>query len=363
MSETIDIDYSEFPAPVLRGLRARQPRDLILRCRKPRSSAEENYLLLFEEFTPKIQVIEGSEPRGSYSPEGLGTPSGPFLPMTGEFLQSLCDYTVLNRDKLAEKCAWVGTACPPERQLLIEEEWPSKVYDAQSLFIYPMADSCTSNHVFSRTWPKLRLIVFHNSDYSLDYKIILTFLESHPKVYVWAENAIRWHPRIRCVPLGHANRNWYRPSIGDELPVEISRNEDRPIGVCVPHWGMTHPIRAQWRAEVDALSTPRIFRAAEMPRERYINFLTECQAMLCPPGNGYDTHRVWECLTMGVWPIVQDNAHTQLLLRQYPSLGLLTIDSPENLDMSGLDPPPGLPPFHPLLGREYWRILLESHMD
>jgi hypothetical protein len=335
----------------------------MLRCRKPRTSAEENYLLLFEEFAPKIEFVEGVDSPGSYDPEGLGIPSGPFLPMTGEFLQSLCDYTVLNQDKATEKHVWVGVACPPERQLLIEEEWAPEVLEARSLFIYPMGDSCTSTHVFSRVWPKLRLIIFHNSDYSVDYSIIAKFLETHPKVYVWAENAIRWHPRIRCVPLGEENRIWRGGSPEVDPPISISRGEDRPIEICVPHWGITHPIRVRWRKEVDALSTPRVFRAANMPKDTYIKFLSECRAMLCPPGNGYDTHRVWECLTKGVWPIIQDNAHTQLLLRQYPSLQLQTIDSPEDLDMSGLDVPPGLPPFHPLLRREYWNILFESHMD
>ena len=97
-----------------------------------------------------------------------------------------------------------------------------------------------------------------------------------------------------------------------------------------------------------------------MPKEKYLEFLTDCRAIVCPRGNGFDTHRVWESLAKGTWPIVQDNAHTQLLRRQYPSLPLLTIDSPEDLDMSGLDRPEELPRFHPVLLREYWRILFDS---
>ena len=358
----IDISFSTDPVPLLSSLRAQQPATLQLRCRKPTCPAEENYLLLFEEFNPTIEFAELEAVPGPYDSGRLAIPTGPVLPVTGEFLQGLCDYTVLNRDKATEKHVWVAAVCPAERQLLIEEPWPDNVFEAQSLFIYPTGHTCTSNHVFSRVWPKLRLIIFHNIDHSLDYKPISKFLESHPNVWVWAENAVRWHPRIRCVPILQPNRIWRGGSLDYDPPVDFSRKEDRPIDICVPHWSITHDIRIQWRKEVNALSSPRIFRAAQLPQKDYLNFLPECRAMVCPPGNGHDTHRVWECLTMGVWPIVHDNAHTQLLLRQYPSLGLLAIDSPEDLD-AGLEIPPGLPPFHPLLIREYWRVLFESHMD
>jgi len=316
-------------------------------------------LLLFEEFSPEFEWIPLGPP-GPYDVQRLAIPTDPILPATGEFLQSLCDYTVLDRAKAAEEHVWVDVACPAERQLLIEESWPAEVFEAQSLFIYPVFDSSTSNRVFSHAWPQLRLIIFHNSDFCVDYNVIARFLESHPDVYVWAENSIRWHPRIRCVPLGEENRIWRSRKKDDDSPITISRRTERPIEICLPHWGLTHEIRVDWRKEAETLG-PKLYRAAAMPKEEYLEFVTTCRAMLCPRGNGFDTHRVWECLAKGTWPIVQDNAHTQLLLRQYPSLGLLAIDSPEDIEC--LDVPEGPAPFHPLLLREYWRILFDSHMQ
>lgn len=357
MTDSIEFSFQSDPVPLLAQIRAAP--GTRLRCPRPSCVAEENYLLLFEEFAPVFEWV-ASGPPGPYVVERLGIPSEPILPVTGEYLQSLCDYSVLNRDKATEKHVWVDAACPPERQLLIEEEWAPEVAEARSLFIYPMGDSCTSNHVFSRIWPKLRLVIFHNSDFSVDYTVIARFLESHPKVYVWAENSIRWHPRIRCVPLGEENRIWRGGSVDYDPPITISRRTERPIEICAAHWGMTHPLREQWRKEVAALLTGKLSRAVQMPKEEYLEHLTACRAILCPRGNGIDTHRVWESLAKGTWPIVQDNAHTQLLHRQYPSLPLLTIDSPEDLDMSGLDLPEGLPRFHPVLLREYWRVLFDS---
>ena len=356
----IEFSFKSDPVPLVAQMRAAP--GTRLRCPEPSFLAEEHYLLLFEEFNPEIEFCDGLEPSGEYDVQRLAIPDSPILPVTGEYLQSLCDYTVLNREKANEEHVWVDAACPPERQLLIEEEWAPEVAEARSLFIYPMGDSCTSNHVFSKVWPNLRLIIFHNSDYSVDYKVIAAFLELNPKVYVWAENSIRWHPRMRCVPLGEENRIWRGGSVDYDPPITISRRAERPIEICAPHWGMTHPIREQWRKELAGVLTGKLSRAVQMPKETYLEHVTTCRAMLCPPGNGHDTHRVWECLAKGTWAIVKDNAHSQLLLRQHPTLGLLAIDSPQDLDMSGLNVPPGIAPFHPLLLREYWRVLFDSHM-
>ena len=280
----IEFSFQTDPVPLLARLRAAP--GTRLRCPRPGSVAEENYLLLFEEFSPEIEFVSKVEPGGPYDASRLGIPEGPMLPMTGEFLQSLCDYTVLNQDKATEKNVLVDAACPPERQLRIEEEWPAEVFLAKSLFIYPVWNNGTSARVFSASWPNLRLIVFHNSDYSLEYNSVVQFLETHPKVHVWAENSVRWHPRIRCVPLGEANRIWRGGSVDYEPPITISRRANRPIDVCLPHWGITHALRLQWRKEAEALSTPRLFKAAPMPREEYLEFLTECRSMLCPPEMG-----------------------------------------------------------------------------
>jgi len=358
----IEFSFYSDPVPLLAQMRAAPP-GTRLRCPRPSCVAEENYLLLFEEFAPEIDFVDGPGalgPPGSYDVSRLGIPDAQMLPVTGEFLQSLCDYTVLDRAKASEKHVWVDAACPAERQLLIEEEWPFDVSEARSLFIYPVGNTTTSARVFSTLWPNLRLIIFHNSDYSVDYRSLVAFLERHPRVHFWAVNSVRWHPRIRCIPLGEPNRIWRGGTVDYDPPITISRRTERSIDVCLPHWGITHQIRLDWRKEAEALSTPRLHRGPQMPKEEYLEFLTDCRSMLCPRGNGLDTHRVWECLAKGTWPIVQDNAHTQLLLRQYPSLPLLIIDSPEDLDMSI---PEELPRFHPVLLREYWEVLFRSHME
>ena len=401
------------PVPQLAILRRTRHSRLIIVCAKPTSDAEKNYLKLFEAFHPiyqhgteledfavlrsakRILVTNSTfswfaaylgdaaerwipEPTyndlgqisasdhmykagNAYPIEKLAIPDEPFLPVTGEFLQSMCDYSILDSAKKMEFHKWIDVACPPERQMFIEEEWPAEVFQARSLFIYPTDDSRCSKHVFRRTWPNLRLILFHNSDYSIDYQSLIPFLDANPDVWCWAQNVTRWHPRIRPVPIGEENRVWRNDGSLDHEPMNtVSRSEQRNLDILVPYWSETCPTREIWSRQIENVFSTRVYVSAKITKNAYLTNITFARAVVCPPGNGFDTHRHWEALAAGAWAIVEDNAHTQALLREYPSLHLIPVLDAEHIHLTEI--PEGLPPFHPLLLREFWRVLFQSHI-
>ena len=344
------------PVPILASLRS-QKRSLTLVCREPTTAAQENYLKLFEEFRPTLRYCSDDIEKSSapYDLSALDLPMEPFAPVSGEFFHSLCDYTVLDRAKQIEECVMVDYAHPRERQLAIEDEWPAAALEATSLFIYPTFEHRVARHAFKQTWPNLKLIVFHNSDYGVDYEGLTSFLESHPKLYVWAENSTRWHPRVRPLPIGEQNRVWRGGDANYEPKNTVSRSPAREINVLAPYWTYTNHWRSIWTEQVNARKD--IVVLPELKKDEYLEKITHCRALVCPPGNGFDTHRCWDALTKGAWAIVQDNAHTQTLLEQYPSLHLIPVE-----DMTcPIEIPSRLPPFHPLLLREFWRILFKSY--
>jgi hypothetical protein len=359
MEFLLKISFQRPPDPVPHLILLRkQSYSLTIICTKPVTAAQENYLKLFEEFRPTFLYRDESDSStGEYDLSALDIPIGPFAPVSGEFFHSLCDYTILDHAKQNEECVMVDYAHPPERQFAIEDEWPAAVFEATSLFIYPTFEHRVARHVFSKAWPKLKLIIFHNSDYYVDYKGLVPFLESHPKVYVWAQNSTRWHPHVRPLPIGEQNRVWRGGDPNYEPTNTISRQSVREINILAPYWSYTNDIRHFWTQQVverkDIVVTPNLEKKA------YLKKITQCRALVCPPGNGYDTHRCWDALTKGAWAIVHDNAHTQTLLEQYPSLHLIPVE-----DMTcPIEIPEGLPPFHPLLLREFWRILFRSYTD
>lgn len=400
------------PVPQLAILRRLQPRRLIIVAVKPKTDIEKSYLKLFEEFRPVFQhgteledfavlreahriMVTNSTfswlasfvgkarqrwiPVPTYNTLGkidesdilykaangfnitsLDIPTEPFLPVTGEFLQSMCDYSILNQKKKEELHITIDYAHPPEKQLFIEDIWPTEVFNAKSLFIYPTEHSSTARHVFGHSWPNLKLIMFHNSDYELDYTSVIPFLEANPGVYCWAQNSTKWHPRIRPIPIGEENRMWRGGSLDYEPTVFISRNEERDIGILAPYWSITHPIRLVWSKEIQGLGK-LVHQLPHQGKSDYLERVSECRALICPPGNGVDTHRHWDALAMGAWAIVKDSVHTQLLLNTYPSLHLLPVYDMN--DLEDLVIPDEIPPFHPLLLRQFWRILFASYIQ
>jgi hypothetical protein len=405
------------PAPqiaILRKALKSNSQRLIIVCAKPKRDVEENYLKLFEEFHPiihhgteledfallrsanRIMVTNSTfswlaaymgsakerwipEPTyntlekinstdiiyradNHYPTEGLNTPSEPFLPVTGEFLQGLCEYTVLDRAKKEELHKIIDYVTPVDRQIFIEEPWPKEALLAKSIFVYPSRENTIARHVFKETWPNLRVIVFHNSDYGVDYEGLIPFLEAHPEVWCWAQNATIWHPRIRCVPICEENRMWRGGNALYEPTVTVSRNVQRDIEIFMPYVSNTNPMRTVWKEQAEAIKKmdSRLQVVGKLQKRAYLETVESTRSMICPPGNGVDTHRHWDALIKGAWAIVHNNQHTRLLMRTYPSLHLLPIEDMD--DISDLEIPQEMPPFHPLLLRQFWETLLCSHI-
>jgi len=59
-------------------------------------------------------------------------------------------------------------------------------------------------------------------------------------------------------------------------------------------------------------------------RIRYLQNLRTSSFVLCPEGNGIDTHRLWETLYMGGIPIIIRNNHLPCVLDQLPVLQINT---------------------------------------
>ena len=400
------------PAPqlaILRKIRRLEPATrMIIVCQTPKTDAERNYLKLFEEFHPVMQsgtevedfavlrsanrilvtkstfswvaawLGEAAErwiPEPSfnelaqisetdviykadgYDMSGLDIPSE-HLPVTGEFLQGLCEYTVLNTTKHKELHAWIDAIVPKARQLYIEDEWPA--IQPQSLFVYP--EDGFLHAVVSRGL-KPRLLVVNNGDKQVDYDVLLPFLEANPEMYAWIHNNTVPHPRIRSIPLGEQNSLWRGGRTDWEPTVKICRSPERSCDFLYPYCKITHTSRFMWIEWMKSLRTtmPNLeVYTAPMPREEYYETLESAKAIICPRGNGLDTHRHWEVLSKGAWALVPDNHHTWCLLNEYPSLPFIPVSCPSVVFTTPVTEVPS--PFHPILLRPFWITLFKSHM-
>lgn len=70
------------------------------------------------------------------------------------------------------------------------------------------------------------------------------------------------------------------------------------------HWG--EPAQRSWAT----------FREKpDLPVQTYLEELSCHKYCLAPPGNGFDAYRVWECIYLGVIPILEDSRWARHLLR------------------------------------------------
>jgi hypothetical protein len=141
---------------------------------------------------------------------------------------------------------------------------------------------------------------------------------------VFSCNVNTGDPRIRYFPLGRDFR-----ARADAARVAPRRARDI---LCYANFSVdTHPVRTQLRdrlAEVPHVTTDHLGKFLEYPMTRaaFLERLQRAKFALCPRGAGIETFRMWDCLYLGVVPVVIDEAVFHRALRGLPILLLRSWD-------------------------------------
>jgi hypothetical protein len=153
------------------------------------------------------------------------------------------------------------------------------------------------------------ILCSHMSDYPIDFN---RFSKKPLCIKKWfAQNAVFSHHDLISIPLGlenqsgkskgkFTNHDWFVSSI-DTLQ---HQDKDKTTVYC------------NWRKNTNLDSRSHIVEQLQVPYvwEEDLSFETYCEHssnykfVICPPGNGADSHRVWETLYMNGIPIVLKNS-------------------------------------------------------
>jgi len=143
-------------------------------------------------------------------------------------------------------------------------------------------------------------------------------------IVMWfAQNSGIDSPRVQTLPIGIENlRLGRRGIVRYYRPHTKARIEDK---VFVPPMSDTNPVRAGIVEE--ALAKPQIFRVntSYLRSSEYFRVAKTFRFVLCLEGNGSDTHRVWETLYFGNFPVLLSTPWSRSLARL--ELPLLIVDS------------------------------------
>ena len=175
-------------------------------------------------------------------------------------------------------------------------------------------------------------LVTHNSDENITSNYDHIF--DHPKIKeVYSQNLLTTHPKCKFIPIGQANRQWVHGNTAILLRIiEATRNIPKTnfiyLNFCIDtNISERQPVMTI----MEKKGIPHI------PNLEYASYLTNLSTFkycICPPGNGVDTHRIWECFYLGVTPIVVRNP----LITHIESAGykMIILNSWDELDPASL---------------------------
>ncbi len=200
---------------------------------------------------------------------------------------------------------------------------PKKVKNNEIIFV----NSDLIEIFFKIQDPKIQsqyILISHNSDKSPTKK----------ELSLISENIIHWFAqnlefssidRISYLPIGLENRRWLRNRIKNSHNNIISKSK---LILCSLNEYNNYPIR-QLVLDIANKNSYVVMKKFKNI-EKYFDELGNYKFILCPPGNGPDTHRVWESLIHKTFPIFEINSFTENLR----NLGVpaIYLDSWEDLD-------------------------------
>lgn len=179
-----------------------------------------------------------------------------------------------------------------------------------------------AEQLFEKSIKQKYILITHNSDNSIE-------IVPPDNILMWyGQNVNIVHPRIKSIPLGIENDFWLKDKQKLMLR-KLKKKKNFKRMLYVNHNIRTNPKERQkpydlfngkqW-ATVNTGSNGEGY-------ENYLDNIYNHPFVICPQGNGIDTHRTWECLYMNTIPIEKRNINNQF----YIDLPILFVDDWEEI--------------------------------
>jgi len=141
-------------------------------------------------------------------------------------------------------------------------------------------------------------IVFGNSDKNMSYELYKPYLHNDKVIHIFCQNLLFSHQKATLLPIGIANNQWAHGN--KNLLVSTPINKTKHILASFS----THTNPGARNLCESAIRSKSISNHHFSSQIAYVRALAEHKYVVCPEGNGVDTHRFWEALLMHAVPIV-----------------------------------------------------------
>ena len=146
------------------------------------------------------------------------------------------------------------------------------------------------------------IVITHNCDTNMDF--------SPPDCVInwFSQNVNIIHDRVESIPIGLENDCWY-PEKKIKMIAKLKEPRNYKNLVYMNHNISTNPAKRTKPYEVlkDKSWVTTDMGVNGRRFDEYLDNIYNHKFVVCPGGNGIDTHRIWECLYMGTTPIMESN--------------------------------------------------------
>lgn len=161
------------------------------------------------------------------------------------------------------------------------------------------------------------VLITHNSDYKIDSSKFNKFLQCGKFKYWFAQNPFINEPRLFALPIGLMNKIWHKyPRFN--LMMEEKKKNIKPTKLLLLSFSINNNKDKRQQCADSFINKTYVTNnvvdkvknfigdVKEYDR-KFFNIMLEHLFIACPEGNGIDTHRFWETLYMGRYPVVLHN--------------------------------------------------------
>ena len=233
--------------------------------------------------------------------------SSPFL--TGDSLRNLCDHVFDETQSFK----------------------PLEVKENDIVFLKTDLKGIYFNHYHQSIKSKY-ILVTHNSDISIE-KEDLNFLDDRIKHWFAAKLNVLASKKLTALPLGLENRRWLKNGLVKNFKSELSKNINKNERILCSFNPNTNLMERAPLVDI-ARNKQEIIDIRNFSKSKtYINELSNYSFNLCPEGNNFESHRIWESLIFKTTPIVINNVVNQ----NFYNMGIPLIMLDNWNDLSNLD--------------------------
>jgi hypothetical protein len=161
------------------------------------------------------------------------------------------------------------------------------------------------------------VLISHNSDYEIDSSKFNKFLQCGKFKYWFAQNPIINEPRLFTLPIGLMNKRWHKYSRFN-LMMEEKKKNIKPTKLLLLSFSIKNNkdkrqqcsdsfINKTYATNNIVYGIKNFIGDVKEYDRMFFNIMLDHLFIACPEGNGIDTHRFWETLYMGRYPVVLHN--------------------------------------------------------